>query len=435
LTKIIVVGAGIAGLTAAYHLNKAGNDVTVLEAEDHVGGRMYTIEWEGFQINPGAQFFTGADKYLLEMTEQLGLSDQLKIRFDDGLYFAIYRNEHIYPVNFLSIGSYLSWKGVSLKARLAMVKLMPYLMRYMGQDVYHMERAPGDDIQSFEEFFRQHISSEMFDYWAYPTFQTNCSYDGKDFSRKAFLTIMMGYMNSKTYQLDGGIGALPEAIAKQMDVILGARVTQIGWGDDGVSVRFQRSGEAQNLTAERLVVAVPGFKVLDFIPEPQPAWQAFFPQVAYAPVATQFHIFEKSDFDHGAQPADGIMLPNNTPDYSIAFAYFQQHQGDRWLMLTEPKAYGYDTRESDQVALDRSWNDVVRIYPELDGTHVTSRQFYWPGKVPAFRAGYLDAVAAFWNDPQENPVFFCGDYFAGPGTGAALYTGWECANRVQASLS
>jgi protoporphyrinogen oxidase len=55
-------------------------------------------------------------------------------------------------------------------------------------------------------------------------------------------------------------------------------------------------------------------------------------------------------------------------------------------------------------------------------------------KVPTFRPGYLDALARFWNDPQERPVFFCGDYFAGPSTGGALFTGYECSERVLASV-
>ena len=57
LAEIIVVGGGISGLTATYHLDQAGHQVTVLEAKDHIGGRMFAIEWEGFQINPAAQFF------------------------------------------------------------------------------------------------------------------------------------------------------------------------------------------------------------------------------------------------------------------------------------------------------------------------------------------------------------------------------------------
>lgn len=41
--KAVVVGAGLAGLTAAYELERAGWEVTVLEARDRLGGRVYTI--------------------------------------------------------------------------------------------------------------------------------------------------------------------------------------------------------------------------------------------------------------------------------------------------------------------------------------------------------------------------------------------------------
>lgn len=41
--KVVVLGGGIAGLTTAYELGKAGYDCTVLEARDRVGGRNYTV--------------------------------------------------------------------------------------------------------------------------------------------------------------------------------------------------------------------------------------------------------------------------------------------------------------------------------------------------------------------------------------------------------
>ncbi|MEU3182733.1 flavin monoamine oxidase family protein [Streptomyces sp. NPDC006923] len=41
--KVVVVGAGIAGLTCAYELGKAGYDCTVLEARDRTGGRNFTV--------------------------------------------------------------------------------------------------------------------------------------------------------------------------------------------------------------------------------------------------------------------------------------------------------------------------------------------------------------------------------------------------------
>src|SRR5215468_4673022 len=42
-TKVVILGAGVAGLSAAYELGRAGYDCTVLEARDRVGGRNWTI--------------------------------------------------------------------------------------------------------------------------------------------------------------------------------------------------------------------------------------------------------------------------------------------------------------------------------------------------------------------------------------------------------
>lgn len=429
---VVVVGAGIAGLTAAYRLKQAGASVTVYEARDYVGGRMTSLEWEGFTINPGAQFFTGVDRYLLQMAKDMGLADQIRQRAP-GLILAIYRDGRVHPVNFLSIGSYLTWSGVSLSGRLAMLRLAPHILRFRGVEVYHMERGPAKDDISYAEFFLRSISQEMFDYWAYPTFETNCSYQEDDLSRKAFLSLMAGYLNAKTYYFADGIGALTAAFGRLLDVQISVAVRQIELEGGGVRLTVERAGKTETVRAGRVVVAVPGTRVLPLFAKPRPAWQRFFPRVAYTSIATQFHVFEHESFDPGVAPADGVMIPRTNRDIGVAFIYFQQRQGKRWLALTEARAGAYDPSLSDSEQLDRAWQEVTRVYPELSNRRVAARQFRWPEKVPAFRAGYLDAVKEFFNDPQEGPVFFCGDYLAGPGTGAALFTGWECADRLLAS--
>lgn len=54
IKKVAVVGAGAAGLTAAWFLEKRGYEVTVFEKADRVGGKCFTIEDQGFAIDIGA---------------------------------------------------------------------------------------------------------------------------------------------------------------------------------------------------------------------------------------------------------------------------------------------------------------------------------------------------------------------------------------------
>ncbi len=57
--RVVVVGAGVSGLTAARDLAQAGADVTVLEARDRIGGRTWTADVEGAAIDLGGSWIHG----------------------------------------------------------------------------------------------------------------------------------------------------------------------------------------------------------------------------------------------------------------------------------------------------------------------------------------------------------------------------------------
>lgn len=72
---IVVVGAGLAGLTAAYRLLKEGMDVHVYEARNRVGGRVFTVDVAGHMAELGAQNITdgGEAIHLHRLIDELDL--------------------------------------------------------------------------------------------------------------------------------------------------------------------------------------------------------------------------------------------------------------------------------------------------------------------------------------------------------------------------
>src|SRR5260221_2098162 len=76
LTHFVVVGAGAAGLMAARELSRAGKRVTIIEARDRCGGRIYplAIEEFGYPAEGGAEFVHGAASETRSLMREAGLS-------------------------------------------------------------------------------------------------------------------------------------------------------------------------------------------------------------------------------------------------------------------------------------------------------------------------------------------------------------------------
>jgi monoamine oxidase len=90
--RVVVVGAGLAGLVAARELSKQGADVRVLEARDRVGGRIWTLRgsgWEHFSVEAGGEFIDGAHTTLRALIKEMGLQLVRVLREGFGLALLI----------------------------------------------------------------------------------------------------------------------------------------------------------------------------------------------------------------------------------------------------------------------------------------------------------------------------------------------------------
>jgi monoamine oxidase len=73
VVRVIIVGAGFAGLAAADALSRSGVEVSVLEARDRVGGRVWSVPFYGAVVERGAEFILPHDRTVIAVAGRLGL--------------------------------------------------------------------------------------------------------------------------------------------------------------------------------------------------------------------------------------------------------------------------------------------------------------------------------------------------------------------------
>jgi protoporphyrinogen oxidase len=105
-SDVLVVGAGPAGLTAAYLLTKRGMSVTVIEADpDYVGGLSRTVNYKGFLFDIGGHRFFSKSREIVELWQELlpdGLIERRRLSriLYDGKFYS-------YPLKALDVVSNL----------------------------------------------------------------------------------------------------------------------------------------------------------------------------------------------------------------------------------------------------------------------------------------------------------------------------------------
>jgi protoporphyrinogen oxidase len=77
---VVVVGGGLLGLSTAYYLARDGHRVTVCESGTQLGGLATDVDVDGIQVDRFYHCILSADQHLIDLIDQVGLRDQLRMR-------------------------------------------------------------------------------------------------------------------------------------------------------------------------------------------------------------------------------------------------------------------------------------------------------------------------------------------------------------------
>jgi len=160
-----VVGAGLAGLTAAHRLVQAGWTVTVFEATDAVGGRVQTFRSQGYQVDIGASAFSAAYRPYVELVDELGLAYR-----PVSPYVAIPRDGRAHVLHMermLTSGARTRLLSPSAKLRVARLGLDVARAKLRGQlDYSDMRKAAPLDTETARAYALRRLTPEIDQYCA-----------------------------------------------------------------------------------------------------------------------------------------------------------------------------------------------------------------------------------------------------------------------------
>jgi monoamine oxidase len=419
--RILVIGAGMAGLTAARQLAEAGRKVLVLEARDRVGGRIRTRRDEGEILELGAEFIHGRPPELWELIREAGLETYAL----DGKNVC-YRNGKLKKCDelgeiFKFLNGLEKWKGADLSFAdyPPLEKLPPEKRKEIINYVQSFNAADYRQIGVHALAVQQRAEEEI----------------GSD----------------EVFRVREGYDRVPEFLAKKVReaggrIELSRTVERIEWERGEVRVHARDGGELAQYLAQQAVIALPlgVLQHLGVVFDPVPAALIAANQLVMGSVRRFTLLFRERWWSTHEE----VMLGK------LSFLFAQDAMPSVWWTahpwetrtltgwIGGPRSAAFDQFTREQVG-DAACKELARIFAlplaELRGQLIFCATYDWQadplshGAYSYVPAGSLDAVLKMAT-PIERTLYFAGEHTDTTGhwgtVHAAMRSGMRAAKQV-----
>jgi oxygen-dependent protoporphyrinogen oxidase len=419
MSKIAVVGAGIAGLTCAYELQKKGHDVTVFEKEDFLGGRMSTRTKEDLPFDIGANHLIPLYHEMQKYNAEFGIE--------------MYPHKHVsygvskdgkLPHPGKAVGL---WSRFKLIIQNIYLKPQPSFLNLNAFEKY-------DDETGYDYMARK-TTKEVADYIVDP-FASAYQFHRADEISKAVVIPALYSIRRENKEWDlhsnkGGMISLPNALGKKLKVKLSSSITKVKAAD---KIEITHGNETQSF--DLAVLACTADITNQIYKNPTPQQKEVLNATRYAttisiafkmPVETLVertlvwcpYIQSKTISSYATEDQKGSDFIKNGKTLLCV-----------WLHEDFAKSLINKSDEEIHEAVKKEVPNVCPLIPDpsiLENYDIQR----WPAAMPKFYKGFIKKVAQFFRDGQgDQNVYFCGDYLNAPWTEGALRLGKRTAELI-----
>ena len=438
---IVIVGAGIAGLNAAYQLKKLGYPSTLYEAASRVGGRMFTLTdyfGEGLTTDIGGEFVDENHEDLIQLAKELNVecydlrSDKLK---KETLFF----------------------EGKLRSEEELMEAIKPFIEQIVKDIASLPEELTYRTAASFAQLdsqsVKEYITTLGVSGWLYGFIDLVLSREyGMDIEEQSALNLLIMldkngqfYEGHEVYKIKGGSQHLAEAVYQKVkdSVKLQHELTAVKQNFDLYELCFSNNNNAVKVTADFVILALP-FTVLRSIQMdvPMPAEKR--------KCIDEFTLGNSSKFIKGT--GERPWRNNNQQGYTFTdeklgcgwdSAHMQPYRNGSYTVFGGGKSSDeIFNKEAAELSNDFT-TGINKIFPGSEkifsDRHVKmcwAKQPFAKGGYTSFKKGQYSTIAGWEAAPVGN-IFFAGEHVSGPFQGfmnGAAQTGRFAAAAVATKI-